>query len=193
MQDTQVQYLGQEVKVEVKVGVAVIAVYLIIPGVEWGHLSSKTDYYRVRRHLCRKLVHSHNECENELDSSERDANGQTMVVIFIVCNWTPMQRRVLHVKMGEEKRRSSNHQINELHPSGGGDGLVAKSCLTLVTPWIVVHHAPLSMGFPSRNTGVGCHFLLQKIFPTQGLNPPLLALQAYSCWLSHQGSPASTG
>ena len=28
--------------------------------------------------------------------------------------------------------------------------------------------APLSMGFPSKNTGGGCHFLLQGIFPTQG-------------------------
>ena len=25
--------------------------------------------------------------------------------------------------------------------------------------------------FPGKNTGVGCHFLLQGIFPTQGLNP----------------------
>ena len=28
--------------------------------------------------------------------------------------------------------------------------------------------------FPDRNTGVGCHFLLQGIFPTQGSNPGLL-------------------
>ena len=28
--------------------------------------------------------------------------------------------------------------------------------------------------FPGENTGVGCHFLLQGIFPTQGLNPHLL-------------------
>ena len=26
---------------------------------------------------------------------------------------------------------------------------------------------------PGKNTGVGCHFLLQGIFPTQGLNPGL--------------------
>ena len=26
--------------------------------------------------------------------------------------------------------------------------LVAKSCLTLATPWTVAHQAPLSMGFP---------------------------------------------
>ena len=30
--------------------------------------------------------------------------------------------------------------------------------------------------FPSRNTGMGCHFLLQGIFPTQGSNPRLLNL-----------------
>ena len=29
-----------------------------------------------------------------------------------------------------------------------------------------------------KNTGVGCHFLLQEFFPTQGLNPGLLHLQA---------------
>ena len=28
-----------------------------------------------------------------------------------------------------------------------------------------------SWDFPGKNTGVGCHFLLQGIFPTQGLNP----------------------
>jgi len=32
--------------------------------------------------------------------------------------------------------------------------------------------------FPDKNTGMGCYFLLQGIFPTQGLNPPLL-------WLLH--------
>ena len=28
--------------------------------------------------------------------------------------------------------------------------------------------------FPDKNTGVGCHFLLQGIFPTEGLNPGVL-------------------
>ena len=28
--------------------------------------------------------------------------------------------------------------------------------------------------FPGKNTGVGCHFLLQGIIPTQGLNLGLL-------------------
>ena len=30
--------------------------------------------------------------------------------------------------------------------------------------------------FPGKNTGVGCHLLLQGIFPTQGLNLHLLHL-----------------
>ena len=52
--------------------------------------------------------------------------------------------------------------------------VVAKSWLTLETPWTVALQAPLSMGFPSKNTGVGCYFLLQGIFLTHGLNPGLL-------------------
>ena len=49
------------------------------------------------------------------------------------------------------------------------------SCVRLfATPWTVAHQAPLSMGFPGKNTGVGCHFLLQGIFPTQGSNPGVL-------------------
>ena len=45
---------------------------------------------------------------------------------------------------------------------------------------------------PGKNTGVGCHFLLQGIFPTEGLNPHLLCLphlQADSLPLHHLGSP----
>ena len=43
-----------------------------------------------------------------------------------------------------------------------------------VTPWTAAHQAPLSMGFSRQEYGVGCLFLLQGIFPTQGSNPHLL-------------------
>ena len=43
--------------------------------------------------------------------------------------------------------------------------------------------------FPGKNTGVGCHFLLQGILLIQGLNPHLLHRQASSLPLSYQGSP----
>ena len=45
-----------------------------------------------------------------------------------------------------------------------------------VTLWTVAHQAPLSMDSPGKNTGVGCHSLLQVIFPTQGLNLHFLHL-----------------
>ena len=48
-----------------------------------------------------------------------------------------------------------------------------------------------SWGFPGKNTGVGCHFLPQGIFSTQGSNPYLLHLlhwQADSLPLSHLGT-----
>ena len=52
----------------------------------------------------------------------------------------------------------------------------------LLCPW----------NFPGKNIGVGCHFLLQKVFPTQGKNPRLLQRhhwQVDSLPLYHQGSP----
>ena len=42
--------------------------------------------------------------------------------------------------------------------------------------------------FLGKNTGVGCHFLLQEIFPTQGLNPGLPHCRQMLYHLSHQGS-----
>ena len=45
------------------------------------------------------------------------------------------------------------------------------------TRWTTVHQAPLcSWDFPGENTGVGCLFLLQGIFRTQGSNSCLLYL-----------------
>ena len=58
-----------------------------------------------------------------------------------------------------------------------------------VTSWTAAHQTPLSMGFPRQENWIG--FLLQGIFPTQGLNPNLLRLLhwlADSLPLSHVGS-----
>ena len=51
---------------------------------------------------------------------------------------------------------------------------VAQSCLTLCNPMNC--SPPGSSDFPSKNTGVGCHFLLRGIVPTQGSNLHLLRL-----------------
>ena len=62
-----------------------------------------------------------------------------------------------------------------------------KSCLTLCDtmdcslPGSSVHGI-----FPGKNTGVGCHFLLLEIFPTQGLNLGLMHCRQMLYNLSHQ-------
>ena len=50
---------------------------------------------------------------------------------------------------------------------------------TLLSPW----------GFPGKSTGVGCHFLLQRIVWTQGSNPGLPHCKQMLYCLGHQGSP----
>ena len=53
-------------------------------------------------------------------------------------------------------------------------------CPTFATPWTVACQSSLSLlcpwDSPGKNTGVGCHALLQGIFLIQGLNPSLLTL-----------------
>ena len=51
----------------------------------------------------------------------------------------------------------------------------------LLCPWDI----------PGKNAGVGCHFLLQGIFPTQESNPILLHCRQVLYQLSYEGSPKS--
>ena len=60
-----------------------------------------------------------------------------------------------------------------------------------MSPWTVARQAPLSMDSPGKNIGVGCHFLLQRIFLTQGLNSDLLHCRQILYWLSYDGSPST--
>ena len=53
----------------------------------------------------------------------------------------------------------------------------------------VVSDSATRQYFPGNSTGVSCHFLLQRIFPTQGSNPGLPGCRKMLCALSHQGSP----
>ena len=48
---------------------------------------------------------------------------------------------------------------------------------SFTTPWTVACQAPLPWDLPGKNTGVGCHFLLQGILPTLGPNAQLLHWQ----------------
>ena len=68
--------------------------------------------------------------------------------------------------------------------------LVTQSCLTLREP---IDCSPPGSSVhgdsPGQSTGVGCHALLQGIFPTQGSNLGLLHCRWILYHLSHQESP----
>ena len=57
-----------------------------------------------------------------------------------------------------------------------GSGLVAKSCLTLVTSWTVAHQTPLSMGFLRQEYWSGLPFPSPGDLPDPGSKPTSPAL-----------------
>ena len=72
----------------------------------------------------------------------------------------------------------------------GKESEVAQLCLTLSNPMDCSPPGSSIHGmFQAKNTGVGCHFLLQEMFLTQGLNPGLPHCRQTLYHLSHQGSP----
>ena len=58
-----------------------------------------------------------------------------------------------------------------------------------VTMWTVTHQALLTMEFSSKNIGVGCHFLLQRIFLAQGSSPVSPALAGRFFTTAPPGDP----
>ena len=76
---------------------------------------------------------------------------------------------------------------------GGGGGVVF-SCLVMadsLQPQGLQHARLLCpWDFSGKNIGVGCHFLLQRIFPTQGSNLDLLHCRQTLYRPSHQGNPS---
>ena len=63
------------------------------------------------------------------------------------------------------------------------------SCLQLfLTPWMIAHKAPLSMGFPRQEYCSGLPLPLPGDLPDPGIEPASPALQVDSLPLSHLGS-----
>ena len=66
----------------------------------------------------------------------------------------------MHFSIGLQKLKDSKNSSKRILTR-------VLSCVQLFeTPWDC--SPPPSVGFPSKNTGVGSHFLLQGIFPKQG-------------------------
>ena len=62
---------------------------------------------------------------------------------------------------------------------------------SFATPWTVTLQALCPWDVPGKNTGVGCHFLLQGIFLTQELNPVSPVLQVDSLPTEPPGKPTN--
>ena len=70
--------------------------------------------------------------------------------------------------------------------------LVTQSCQCVqlfATSWTSPPGSSVHGDSSGKNTGVGCHALLQEIFPTQGLNPGLPHCGWILSHLSHLGGP----
>ena len=108
--------------------------------------------------------------------------------------------RVLSFSLGDYSRQNKMHverKISRIDFNADSFvvwprcGLVAESCPTLCdpmgfsSPGSSVHEVDA----PGKHAGVGSHFLLQRIFLTQGSNLRLLRWQVDSLLLRHQGSP----
>ena len=65
--------------------------------------------------------------------------------------------------------------------------LVAQSCPTLWPRELYPAKLLCPWDSPGKNTGVDCHSLLQRIFPTQGSNPGLLHGRQILYHLSYRG------
>ena len=104
---------------------------------------------------------------------------------------TPSKIRVLGAKAGYYA-----YTLQRALPRGWTDQLShspgpAPGCPTVCNPMDCSPAGPSVLGdSPNRNTGVGCHALLQGIFPTQGLNPRLPHWRQILYHLSYQGSPS---
>ena len=65
----------------------------------------------------------------------------------------------------------------------------AQSCPTLCNPMDVANQASCQWNFPDKTTGVGSHFLLQGIIPTQGSNLSLLHFRQILYHFKPPGKP----
>ena len=70
------------------------------------------------------------------------------------------------------------YDISAVYFGGGGNGLVTKPCLTLVSPWTVACQAPLSMGFSREEDWSEFPFPPPGDLPNPGIEPWFPLLQA---------------
>ena len=89
--------------------------------------------------------------------------------------WCAGSRWFFCVMLTHPSEPEMNPNLNMLYDLCVCVHLVTQSCPTLCNPVdCSLLGSSVHGDSPSRNIGVGCHALLQGIFPTQGSNPGLL-------------------
>ena len=118
------------------------------------------------------------------------------------CLENPMDRGAWWaIAHGVEKSQTRLSDWTELNCRGEKTRANKDTVLSLVAPSCPTLHDPMDCSppgsfvhedSPGKNTGVGCHALLQEIFLTQGSNSGLPHCRQILYHLSHQGSPRIT-
>ena len=88
--------------------------------------------------------------------------------------------RHVHLAHGQTSLNKDTHLITDTHVSTKMcmHAYVVNCVLLFATPRTVPPRFLCRWNFPGKNTGVGYHFLLQGIFPNQGIKPESLASPA---------------
>ena len=113
------------------------------------------------------------ECIHVCMTESLCCSPETISTMLI--GYTPMQNKKLKEKelcFGCVQSERPSWQTT-LYIEGGNYHNIVKSvmlytqsCLTLATPWTIASFL-CPWNFPGKNTGVGCHFLLQKYWSTR--------------------------
>ena len=105
---------------------------------------------------------------NTLRPSKGPTSHTRLIYVYLLCNLVTPAQPSLYLFEIYLQVVSYSYQ-SQLHPPGPCVHIciprnimcsVAQLCLTICDP-MNCSQAPLSMGFSWKNTGVGCHFLLQ--------------------------------
>ena len=111
-------------------------------------------------------------CE-EIRSCNSHLHNEKKVEKLKINNCPQIHQRIEVTK----KTTALKSEVSQLCPTLQPHGLQPTR---LLHPW----------NFLGKSTGVGCHFLLQGIFPIQGSNPGLLHCGQMLYCLSHRGIPS---
>ena len=126
---------------------------------------------------------------------EPNRQGKNYFQVFTVYFISPCGVRFCSRRPGRRMGGAEVSSVNSLQTS---ERLTLSLCF--VAQLYLTLHNPMNGSPPGssvhedslgKNTGVGCHALLQGIFPTQGSNPGLLQCRRILYQLSPKGSPGN--